>query len=381
MNSDTQRRADGIQEIAVGLSNRSYRIVVGRGLLQHADQWLGLILKQRRIFLVTDATVAALHLPAVTQSMARAGISVEQAILPPGEQTKSFLHLEQLIDRMLAARIERGTTVVALGGGVIGDLAGFAAAITLRGLDVVQVPTTLLAQVDSSVGGKTAIDTPHGKNLVGAFHQPRLVLADTDTLTTLPRREVMAGYAEVVKYGLLGDAPFFNWLEEHGQRALGGDHALMARAIIKSCEAKAAIVADDERETSGRRALLNLGHTFAHAFETEFGYGDTLLHGEAVAIGLVLAFELSARLGHCPARDVATLKAHFDRVGLSWRAPTRGPKGSLTPDRLIAHMAGDKKVKDGLPTFVLTRGIGQAFLSRDVPRPILEGVLVQALSS
>jgi 3-dehydroquinate synthase len=383
MSPDSARQADGASEIAVGLGERSYRIVVGRGLLARAGELSAPLLTQRRVFIVTDANVASHHLPAVVQSFERSGTRVEHIVLPAGESTKSFSQLESLIDTMLAAKVERGTMVVALGGGVIGDLAGFAAAITLRGLDFIQMPTTLLAQVDSSVGGKTAVDTARGKNLIGAFHQPRLVLADTDALATLPRREIMAGYAEVVKYGLLGDADFFRWLEINAVAALSGadgGHARLAEAVVRSCKAKAAIVAEDERETTGRRALLNLGHTFAHAFETELGYGDTLLHGEAVAIGLVLAFQLSARLGHCSAADVAVIKAHFEKVGLTWRAPRLGPRGAISADALIAHMSGDKKVKDGTPTFVLARGIGRAFLCREVPRPALESVLGEALN-
>jgi 3-dehydroquinate synthase len=382
MSPDGARATDGTARVAVGLGDRSYEVVVGPGLLARAATLAMPLLRQRRVFIVTDETVARLHLGAVERSFRAADIRVDRVVIPPGEQTKSFAGLEAVVEAMLAARCERQTMIVALGGGVVGDLAGFASAIALRGLEFIQIPTTLLAQVDSSVGGKTGIDTPHGKNLVGAFHQPRLVLADTSTLATLPRRELLAGYAEVLKYGLLGDAAFFAWLQTNASAALGGGARAdgpLTEAIVTSCKAKAAIVAADERETSGLRALLNLGHTFAHAFETELGYGDALRHGEAVAIGLVLAFELSARLGLCPNADVAAVKGHLDAVGLSWRPPRLGPNGAITADRLIAHMGSDKKAKDGLPTFVLARGIGRAFLSCDVPRPALTGVLSDAL--
>ncbi|MEO0036446.1 MAG: hypothetical protein RLZZ501_2469, partial [Pseudomonadota bacterium] len=296
------------------------------------------------------------------RSLFAAGIQPLHTVMPAGEPTKDFPHLEALLDAMLAARAERGTMVVALGGGVVGDLTGFAAAILLRGVDFVQIPTTLLAQVDSSVGGKTGINTRHGKNLVGAFHQPRLVLADTDLLDSLPRRQVLAGYAEVVKYGVIDDPEFFAWLEEHGPALVAGDAAARRHAVAVSCRAKARIVAADERE-SGQRALLNLGHTFGHALEAETGFSDALLHGEAVAIGMVLALRLSARLGLAPAADAERLARHLDAVGL----PSALPAGrAWDPERLLEHMSGDKKVKDGAITFVLAPGIGHSFLSRDV---------------
>ena len=365
--------------ISVGLGDRTYDIVVGRGLMARAGALAAPYLKQQRVFVVTDSNVAPLHLPVLKKSFEAAGIRVDQAIVPAGEQSKSFDGLSSLLDAMLAAKCERNTMIVALGGGVIGDLAGFAASILLRGVDFIQIPTTLLSQVDSSVGGKTGIDTPRGKNLVGAFHQPKLVLADTDSLSTLPRRQVMAGYAEVVKYGLLGDAAFFTWLQSNAAAALSGSHAALTHAIVASCKAKAAIVAEDERGTTGRRALLNLGHTFGHALEAEMGFGDELLHGEAVALGMLMAFDLSVRLGLCPAADAAAVKQHFAQVGLPSRAPRTSNRGPITPEKLIAHMGSDKKVKDGLPTFVLVRGIGQAFLTRDVPRQTLIDVLADAL--
>jgi 3-dehydroquinate synthase len=382
---DTSRPPGGSRgetAIRVDLGARSYDILIGRGLLPRLGELAAPVLSQRRVFVVTDTNVARHHLDTALQSFARAGIRCDHHVVPAGEASKDFAHLARLIDAMLAVRCERRTMIVALGGGVIGDLAGFAASILLRGVDFVQVPTTLLAQVDSSVGGKTGINTSAGKNLVGSFHQPRLVVADTDTLATLPRRELLAGYAEVVKYGLLGDAAFFAWLEANGPAALAGDaaaHGLLVHAIAASCAAKARIVAADERE-AGERALLNLGHTFGHALEAEMGYGDALLHGEAVAIGMVLAFDLSVRLGLCPADDVRRVRTHLAAVGLPTTPPCRGPRGTVTPAALIGHMAGDKKVKDGAVTFVLARGIGRAVLIRDVPVDALAATLEAALA-
>jgi 3-dehydroquinate synthase len=300
----------------------------------------------------------------VEASLQRAGIDHISVVLPAGEQTKDFAHLQTLTDRLLEARVERGTTLVALGGGVVGDITGFAAGIVLRGLDYVQVPTTLLAQVDSSVGGKTGINTRRGKNLVGLFHQPRLVLADVETLDTLAPRQLLAGYAEVVKYGLIADADFFAWLEGRGAAVCAGDRAAQVRAVCASCAAKAAIVAADERE-AGRRALLNLGHTFGHALEAETGYDGTLLHGEAVAAGMVLAFDLSVRLGLCPTEDAARVRRHLETAGLPCGFAAL-PAIRWSADALIAHMTRDKKVRDGRTTFVLARGIGEAFVSREV---------------
>ena len=360
--------------VAVTLDSRSYRIEVGRGLLARAAELFAPVLPQKRVFIVTDANVAPLYLGALEGQLTAAGIRCDHVILPAGEASKDYTHLTQVLDAMLAAKCERSTMVVALGGGVVGDMAGFAASILLRGVDFIQVPTTLLAQVDSAVGGKTGINTKAGKNLVGAFHQPRLVLADTDTLATLPRRELLAGYAEVAKYGLLGDAAFWAWLETNGAATLGGGsagHDGLRHCIVTACEAKARIVAADEHE-QGERILLNLGHTFGHALEAEFGYGDALLHGEAVAIGMVQAFDVSVRLGLCPAADLARVRAHFKAVGL----PVSPPKTrALAPAALIGHMAQDKKVKDGAVTFVLVRGIGAAFVSRDVPIAMLEETL------
>ncbi len=382
MNAEPARRQSAPAAVTVALADRAYDIHVGRGLLARAGELTSPVLRQRRVFIVTDSTVAPLYLAPLTTSLAAAGISADHCIVPAGEATKDFSHLAEVLDAMLAAKCERGTMIIALGGGVVGDLAGFAAAVLLRGVDFIQIPTTLLSQVDSSVGGKTGINTRAGKNLVGAFHQPRLVLADTDVLASLPRRELLAGYAEVAKYGLLGDAAFWGWCEANGETMLSGgekSHDLLRAAIVASCEAKARIVAADEKE-SGLRALLNLGHTFGHAFEAEMGYGGELLHGEAVAIGMVLAFSLSARLGFCAPADTARIRAHFEAVGLPGLPPKRGPRGGITPAALMAHMTQDKKMKDGKLTFVLARGIGKAFLTHDVPAAILEETLAAALA-
>jgi 3-dehydroquinate synthase len=328
---------------------------------------------------VSDANVARLHLPTLAESLARAGIPHDQIVLPAGEATKDFTHLAELAQDLLARRIERNTLLVALGGGVIGDLVGFAASILLRGIDFVQIPTTLLAQVDSSVGGKTGINTPQGKNLVGAFHQPRLVLADLDALATLPRRELLAGYAEVVKYGLIEDHHFFAWLEGHGAALIEGDVEAQRHAVAQSCAAKAAIVAADERET-GRRALLNLGHTFGHALEAECGFGEELLHGEAVAIGMVMAFDLSARLGLCPGADGARVARHLASVGLPTGLESL-PQRRFAVDRLIEHMRRDKKVIGARIAFVLARGIGEAFLAKEVDLGEVEALLTEAVAA
>ncbi len=366
------------ERLRVELGPRSYDIVVGEGLIGDAAQYLGPLLEGRRVAVVSDDTVAPLHLPALRASLDAAGIESCEIVIPAGEQSKCFAGLETLVDSLLDSAIERGGAVLALGGGVVGDLAGFAAAILRRGVDVIQLPTTLLAQVDSSVGGKTGIDTRHGKNLVGAFHQPRMVLADIAVLDTLPRRELLAGYAEVVKFGDLGDPEFFALLDSEGARVCDGDRAARRHAVVTSCAAKARIVAADETE-SGARALLNLGHTFAHALEVEAGFGATLLHGEAVAIGMVLAFELSHRLGLCPAEHGERLRRHLDAVGL----PT-SPRGMVAADaagRLVDHMAQDKKVRDGRIVFVLARGIGEAFVSDEVDPGEARAVLDEALAS
>ncbi len=352
-----------VETLRVNLAERSYDIQVGPGLLARAGALMLPLLAQKRVFIVSDETVAGLYLKTLQDSLDAAGITHDSTVLPPGEQTKCFAQLEELLERMLEARVERKTMVVALGGGVIGDLTGFAASILLRGVDFVQIPTTLLSQVDSSVGGKTGINSRTGKNLVGSFHQPRMVLADMEVLNSLPERELKAGYAEVVKYGLIDDPAFFGWLDQGGARAiLAGDLEARRRAVLTSCAAKARVVAADEKE-GGIRALLNLGHTFGHALEAETGYGAGLLHGEAVSIGMVMAFDLSARLGLCPAADAERLRAHLQGLGMPVRPD---PSRDWDAQRLLHHMAGDKKVADGKITFVLARGIGQAFLTREV---------------
>jgi shikimate kinase/3-dehydroquinate synthase len=354
------------RRLRVALSSASYDVVVGDNLIARAGALLAPVLPQKRAFVVTDQHVAELHLATLLGGLAEAGFETVPIVVPPGETSKSLGMFESVTDRMLAAGVERRTAVVALGGGVVGDLAGFAAAATLRGLPFVQVPTTLLSQVDSSVGGKTGINTRHGKNLLGAFHQPRIVLADTSVLATLPAQEVRAGYAEIAKAGLVGDAAFFDWCEANGAAVVGGDRAAQAEAIFRACAFKAQVVGDDEREEkpSDGRALLNLGHTFGHALEAELGFG-TILHGEAVATGIGLAFRLSANLGLCPQADAARVVAHFAAIGLPAELSMLNRR--LSAERLIGHMRRDKKVRDGRLNFVLVRGVGRAFTSGDVP--------------
>ena len=350
--------------VRVALDARSYDIVIGRGLLTSLGARIVALRPGAKVVIVTDENVARYHLAAAEASLSQAGIVTSRVIVPPGESSKSYRVFEQVCEAVIASRIERGDLIVALGGGVIGDLAGFVASVLRRGLDYVQVPTTLLADVDSSVGGKTAIDSAHGKNLVGAFHQPILVLADTALLDTLPGREFRAGYAETVKYGLLGDAGFFAWLEANWREVFSGGPA-REHAIAMSCRAKAAIVARDERET-GDRALLNLGHTFGHALEAACGFSERLLHGEAVSTGMALAFEFSARRqGLVPMAEAQRAIKHLTETGL----PTRikdiaGPQ--LSVDQLMDLIAQDKKVKRGMLTFILVRGIGQAFIETGV---------------
>ncbi len=368
-----------IDVVRVELGPRSYDIKIGGGLITRAGELAAPVLRQKRVIVITDAHVARLHLDALLQSLRGAGIAAESIVLPGGEATKSFTELEALCDQLLALKAERGTTLVALGGGVIGDITGFAASILLRGVDFIQVPTTLLAQVDSSVGGKTGINTAHGKNLIGSFHQPRLVLADIEALDTLPRREMLAGYAEVVKYGLINDPAFFSWCEGHAAGLISGEASARRHAIAASCKAKAAIVGADERE-SADRALLNLGHTFGHALEAECGYGDELLHGEAVAIGMVMAFDLSARLGLCPLEDAARVQRHLASLGLP-TSPSWIDGRSWSSGRLVEHMSRDKKVKDGRIGFVLARGIGQAFTPAYADLADVEAMLDEAIAA
>ena len=360
------------QTVPVPLPGRAYDIRIGAGLMERAGAEIAPLLNRPRVWVLTEERVAGLHLGALVAALARDGIAAESLALPPGEKTKSWEGLTRAVDWLLDERVERGDMVLALGGGVIGDLAGFAAAVLRRGVRFVQLPTTLLAQVDSSVGGKTGINTRHGKNLVGAFHQPSLVLADTALLGTLSDRDFRAGYGEVMKYGLLGDADFFAWLEENGPR-LRSDAEALAHAVRRSCEMKAGIVLRDETE-QGERALLNLGHTFGHALEAATGYSDRLLHGEGVALGCALAFDLSARLGLCAQEEPSRVRAHLAEMGLV--ASLAQVPGEL-PDAagLLALMAQDKKVVQGRMRFILARGIGEAFVTGDVPEGAVADVL------
>ena len=359
--------------ISVSLGARSYDVHVGRGLLSRAGELLK-SLARGPVPVVTDEIVAKLHLDSLLESLSANGIAAHPIVMPPGEGTKGFRGLQDLLSALLKVGVERSGLVIALGGGVVGDLAGFAAGVLKRGVGVAQIPSTLLAQVDSAVGRKTAINVPEGKNLVGLFHQPKCVIADTKLLSSLPRRELLAGYAEVVKYGALGDKEFFGWLEQRGEAALqdvGGE--LMEHAVARSCRMKAAIVMRDEQETD-ERALLNLGHTFGHALEAATGYSDRLLHGEGVSIGMTLAFQLSVNLGLCPVQDLTRLRSHLSAVGLPVSisdVPGKRP----VPDDLLTHMAHDKKARGGAITLVLARGIGDAFTTRNISSDDIRALL------
>jgi 3-dehydroquinate synthase len=370
--------ADGAGGLRVELGERAYDVRIGAGLLDRAGELLAPLLRLPRAVVVTDRHLAEAtpHAERLEASLARAGVATRRVAVPAGEASKSVGQLERLLDDLLARGAERRLTIIALGGGVVGDLAGFAAAVLLRGVDYVQAPTTLLAQVDSAVGGKTGVNSRHGKNLIGAFHQPRAVLIDTDTLATLPERELKAGYAEVVKYGLIRDAAFFAWLEANGSAVLGGDPAAQAHAIRRSLEVKAAIVAADERETGTERALLNFGHTFAHAYEALAGYGGGLLHGEAVSVGMVKALRLSRRLGHCTGQDAERAVRHLEGLGMPVRLADLG-LAPFPADDLLAAMGRDKKVEDARLRFVLARGIGDAFVSADVPERAVREMLAE----
>jgi 3-dehydroquinate synthase len=365
------------QTVTVDLSDRSYDIVIGDGVLDEAGTRIAPLIGKgpRRLITVTDENVAGLHLARYRAALVAQGLESVDIILPAGEQTKSWRYLEEVLEKTLAARIDRGTLMVAFGGGVIGDLAGFAAALALRGIDYVQIPTTLLAQVDSSVGGKTAIDTPQGKNLVGAFHQPKLVLADTGLLATLSERHRRAGFAEVIKYGLIRDHGFYEWCAANGNAAIAGDAGLLAEAVRRSCEHKADVVQQDEFETTGLRALLNLGHTFGHALEAETGYSERLLHGEAVAIGMVMAFDLSHRMGLVSGQSAGRVRQALATLGMP---VDLSALPGLTVDALTAHMAKDKKVKAGTLRFVLVREIGEAFAGSEAPAELVGTVLRNA---
>ncbi|MEM9794380.1 MAG: 3-dehydroquinate synthase [Pseudomonadota bacterium] len=360
-----------IETVTVPLKGRSYDIKIGPGLLSRAGQEIADLTPRKRLFVLTDSTVAPLHLDRLLDGCPE--FDVTSMALPAGEATKSWTMLERSVEWLLEQRAERNDLLVALGGGVIGDLGGFAAAILRRGIGLVQVPTTLLAQVDSSVGGKTGINSPRGKNLIGAFHQPRLVLADLDVLDSLSPRDFLSGYGEVVKYGLLGDAAFFRWLEDNGPRLASGDTEARQHAVKRSCQMKADVVLRDETER-GERALLNLGHTFAHALEAATGYSDRLLHGEAVAVGMVLAYDLSQRLGLCPQEAPVRVAAHLAAMGM--KASVADIPGELPDaDMMIELMRQDKKVSDGAITFILARDIGEAFVARDVDLAVVRGVL------
>jgi 3-dehydroquinate synthase len=364
--------------VRVALGDRAYDIAIGRGLLASLGMRAAALKPGAKAAIVTDDVVAPLHLAATEAALAGAGIATHRVVVAAGEGAKSFAGFERVCEAVIDAKIERGDFVVALGGGVVGDLAGFAAAVVRRGLDYIQVPTTLLAQVDSSVGGKTAINSRHGKNLVGAFHQPVLVVADTGLLDTLPVRQFRAGYAEVVKYGLLGDAAFFAWLDTNLDEVFSGG-AARERAIAVSCRMKAGIVARDERE-NGERALLNLGHTFGHALEAAAGFSDRLLHGEAVALGTALAFEFSARQGLLAPAQAARVTRHLARAGLPVSL-AQFPGGAPGADRLMELMAQDKKVKRGRLTFILLRDIGKAYIAPDVDAAQVRAFLAEKLES
>ena len=365
--------SDGIDTLHVPMGERSYDIHVGDGAIARTGDILKNKLRAPRTVIVTDENVAKDWLKPLQESLDGANIRNRAIVIPPGEHTKSMKHLEGLLDDLLAHNIDRKTTLIALGGGVVGDLTGFAAAVVMRGVDFVQVPTTLLSQVDSSVGGKTGIDTRYGKNLIGAFHQPRAVITDTLTLDTLPMRERLCGYAEVVKYGVINDREFFDWLQVNGKKVLAGDTDARREAIIRSCANKAEIVAADERE-AGLRALLNLGHTFGHALEAQVGFDDDLKHGEAVAIGMVMALDLSVRLAMISEAERDLLKQHLDDVGL----PTdlKGLAGAnWTADALLEHMGRDKKTQDGKLTFILARAIGNSIVANDIDPETVGDVL------
>ena len=363
--------------VPVNLGARSYEVRIGDGLLAQIGVQISPLLRRKRVAIVTDENVAEKHLPAVLAALAQAGIAASALTLPAGESTKGWPEFSRTVEWLLGEKIERRDIVIALGGGVVGDLVGFACAVLRRGVRFVQVPTTLLAQVDSSVGGKTGINSTYGKNLIGAFHQPSLVLADIGVLNTLPQRDLLAGYGEVVKYGLLGDAAFFDYLEAQGPALARYDAGVILKAVTRSVEMKAGIVERDETE-EGERALLNLGHTFCHALEKATGYSDRLLHGEGVAIGCALAFELSQRLGLCAQEAPSRVRAHLKAMGM--KTDLSDIAGDLPgAEALLALMGQDKKVIDGKLRFILARGIGQAFVAEDVPPDVVVQVLKDAL--
>lgn len=368
-----------METVHVALGDRAYDVRIGPGLLGEVGAQIAPLLNRPRVSIVTEERVAGLHLDALQAALTTEGIESEALILPPGESTKSWAYLTETVEWLLAQRVERKDVVVAFGGGVIGDLVGFAAAILRRGVRFVQMPTSLLAQVDSSVGGKTGINSPHGKNLVGAFHQPSLVLADIDVLGTLAERDFLAGYGEVVKYGGLGSLDFFEWLESNAPAMAAGDVALRTEAVRRSVQMKADIVVRDETE-QGDRALLNLGHTFGHALEAATGYSDRLLHGEGVAIGCALAFETSARMGWMSQEAPSRFREHLSKMGM--KRDLRDIPGDL-PDAegLIDLMRQDKKVEAGTIKFIMARGIGEAFVTDQVDLDLVRTILTEALST
>jgi 3-dehydroquinate synthase len=368
-----------VARVTVPLGDRAYPILIGPGLLSRAGDEIAPLLRRPRVSILTEERVAAFHLRTLTASLAEAGIAAEALELPAGEGTKGWPGLERAVEWLIAREVARDDLVIAFGGGVIGDLGGFASAILRRGVGFIQIPTTLLAQVDSSVGGKTGINSKQGKNLIGAFHQPRLVLADTALLDSLAPRDFLAGYGEVVKYGLLGDADFFAWLEANGPALARGDRDARAHAVRRSCEMKAEIVARDETE-QGDRALLNLGHTFGHALEAATGYSDRLLHGEGVAIGCQLAFDLSARLGLCAQEAPSRVAAHLEAMGMK-RSLADIPGDLPEAEGLLGLMAQDKKVRDGRLAFILAHDIGAAFVSRSVDLADVRGLLEISLAA
>ncbi|MDX2074141.1 MAG: 3-dehydroquinate synthase [Alphaproteobacteria bacterium] len=364
-------------KLPINLGHHRYDILVGERLLAKAGSHIKPLLKRPHVIIVSDERVAKFYLHRLVNSLEEAGIQHRSVIVPEGEGTKSLAGFSKVIEQILEQKPSRETTLIALGGGMVGDLTGFAASVLLRGVNFVQIPTTLLAQVDSSVGGKTGINSAYGKNLIGSFHQPVLVLSDVATLSTLPKRELLAGYAEMLKYALINDAGFFAWLETNARAMLAGDVALLTHAILHCCKAKAAIVEADEKEHNVR-ALLNLGHTFGHALEAETGYGDALLHGESVAIGMVMALSMSVAMGLAPADDLEKIQAHYEAVGLPSSPKTIRPEWN--EQALMEHFTRDKKSKDGTLTFVLMRGIGGAFVEENVDPAVVRRTLREFLS-
>ncbi len=367
------------ERVRVALDDRSYDIIISGNLLERSGPLIAGVLRKKRVAIITDETVASLHLEALQKTLSDSDINHVSITLPSGEKTKSFGHFEKLLNDLLDARIGRDEALIAFGGGVIGDLTGFAAATLRRGVDFIQIPTTLLSQVDSSVGGKTGINSRHGKNLIGAFYQPKLVLADVTLLDSLPRRDVLAGYAEVVKYGLLGDFSFYDWLEEHGKAVVDGDIPARIQAVKTSVEAKARIVAQDERE-GGVRALLNLGHTFGHALEAETGYGPDLVHGEGVAVGMLMAMDLSAKIGLITGQDCTRVRSHYAETGLMHQLPSISDV-QWRANTLLDHMYQDKKVDKGKLTFILMKAIGEAFTTQDVDEKDILAILDAFINS